>query len=125
MNNELLIYAVSPMMFLWGIARFFYSKTMVSGYNDSSREGNLILNMDLAAEGIGISILGILSLLMTILVGSDKLGSIIIYILSGATLVFLSIWSAFSITKDSTAVSKLCPLVKIILSSFYFWAALM
>lgn len=124
MNNELLIYSASIMLFLWGIARFKYSKSVVAGYKDKSGEGNLILNMDLAAEAIGISLIGILSLTVTIIAGSAKLGSIIIYTLAGLTLVFLSVWSLFSIKKDSGLITKICPLIKLSLASFYLWAAL-
>ncbi len=123
MNNELLIYAASSLLFLWGIARFQYSRSVAGSLKGKSVDGNLILNMDLAAEGIGISLIGLLSLLITILVGSGKLGSVIIYSLAGTTLVFLSFRSLLFIRSTTGIAGKVCPLVKLVLALFYFGAA--
>jgi hypothetical protein len=124
MNSEFLIYAASLSLLFWGLMRVFFSYTAVRSYSERTNESRLLMDFEVTAENLGISFIGLLSLGVTLFTGTNKTGSIVVYLLAGVVLIFLAVWSMFSITKDSKFLVKMCPLIKLTLASFYIWAAL-
>ncbi|MBU1095315.1 MAG: hypothetical protein CVV23_07640 [Ignavibacteriae bacterium HGW-Ignavibacteriae-2] len=104
--------------------RVFFSYTAVRSYSERTNESRLLMDFEVTAENLGISFIGLLSLGVTLFTGTNKTGSIVVYLLAGVVLIFLAVWSMFSITKDSKFLVKMCPLIKLTLASFYIWAAL-
>jgi hypothetical protein len=112
MNRLIFLYAGSILILLWGMAHLFALKPVVNGFGNLSRDNRHILIMEWLVEGLTFCFIGVLVLLLTVLVGSQRTASQIVYLSSAAFLIVLSILSLFTGARTKEVPFKICPVIK-------------
>lgn len=113
MLRNLLIYAGSIIIVLWGIAHILPTKSVVKGFGPISKENKRIITMEWISEGLSLCFIGILVLIIVIIAGSGNSVSIIVYRISAITLFIMALLTAFTGARTSVIVIRFCPVVKI------------
>jgi hypothetical protein len=111
MNNEILIYAGSAIIILWGIAHLIPTKAIVKGFGDISADNKKVLAMEIIAEGMTLIFLGILPLLLTLMSDKDVIVNRTIFICA-IMLLAMALLTLFTGARTSVIWYKICPAVK-------------
>jgi len=114
MNGDVLIYIGSAVVFLWGAAHLFPTKSIVEGFGDISDDNRRIITMEWIAEGIALCFAGVLPAAVTILAGADDRTSVIVYLLTAGFLAVMALVAFCAGRKTSIIPIKVCPLVLVI-----------
>ncbi|KPL13214.1 hypothetical protein AMJ74_05630 [candidate division WOR_3 bacterium SM1_77] len=117
MVNVVLLYLGSVIIIIWGIAHLVPTGSIVKGFGEISRDNRLIITMDWIAEGLTLCFIGLLVLFVTVFAGSASPGAKIVYRLSFAMLVVLSVLSFFTGARTSVLPMKICPFVKLLVAA--------
>jgi len=112
MTAELLLYAGSTMIFIWGIAHIVPTKIVVAGFEPLSRDNRLVLTMEWVAEGLALMFIGGLCALLTLVVGPRAAGARTVYWACAAMLLVLAAWTALMAGRTRVVQFKICPIVK-------------
>jgi hypothetical protein len=113
MLRNLLVYAGSIIIVLWGIAHILPTKSVVKGFGPISKESKRIITMEWISEGLSLCFIGILVLVITIIAGSGNSVSIIVYRISAIMLFIMALLTAFTGARTSIIAIRFCPVVKI------------
>ena len=113
---DVLLYIGSAMILVWGVAHIVPTKSVVKGFGGISKDNTRIITMEWAAEGITLCFIGLLTLLVTILGGSQNQVSVIVYRTSAGMLVAMAIWTSLTGARTSILPIKVCPLVKTVVA---------
>jgi hypothetical protein len=111
MNNEILIYAGSTIIILWGIAHLIPTKAIVKGFGDISADNKKVLAMEIIAEGMTLIFLGVLPLLLTLMSDKDVIVNRTIFICA-IMLLAMALLTLFTGARTSVIWYKICPAVK-------------
>jgi hypothetical protein len=112
MTAELLLYAGSTIIFIWGIAHIVPTKMVVAGFEPLSRDNRLVLTMEWVAEGLVLMFIGGLCALLTLVVGPQAAGARTVYWACAAMLLVLATWTALMGGRTRVVQFKICPIVK-------------
>jgi hypothetical protein len=119
MINDILLYAGSILLVIWGIAHIVPTKSVVSGFGEISEESKRIITMEWVAEGLTLCFIGALVLIITIFEGSQYAVSNIVYRASAAMLLIMAVWTLSTGARTSIVPIKICPIVKTIVAVIY------
>lgn len=112
MRAELLLYAGSTLIFMWGVAHVVPTKMVVAGFEPLSRDNRLVLTMEWVAEGLALMFIGGLCALVTVVVGPRGAGARTVYWACAAMLLALAAWTALMGGRTRVVQFKICPIVK-------------
>jgi hypothetical protein len=112
MLNDVLLYAASAVITVWGIAHIAPTKPVVSGFGAISEDNQRIITMEWVAEGLALCFIGLLVLAVTIGGSRQNPVSAIVYRASALMLLVMAGWTLLTGAKTSIIPIKICPLVK-------------
>jgi len=112
MLNEILLYAGSGVIFLWGIGHVLPTRSVVKDFGEISKDNRLIIIMEWIAEGLTLCFIGILVALVTIFGGLDNGVTHIVIRASAVMLIVLAFVSSTTGARTSILPMKLCPRIK-------------
>jgi hypothetical protein len=110
--NEVLLYAGSAVIFLWGIGHLAPTKPIVADFGTITADNKRIITMEWIAEGLTLCFIGVLVFVVTLAGGPLNTVSKSVYWMSASMLVVLAIVSSFTGARTSILPMKLCPFVK-------------
>lgn len=112
MLGQILIYAGSGIIFLWGIGHIVPTRAIVKDFGEISINNKRIITMTWIAEGLTLCFIGILVALAVIVGGlEDKVTQLVIRA-SAVMLIVSSFLSSGAGARTSIFPMKLCPRVK-------------
>ena len=114
MNNDVLIYIGSGVVFLWGAAHLFPTRNIVEGFGDISADNRCIITMEWIAEGVALLFAGVLPAVVTMFAGSDDRVSGIVYLLTAGFLVVMALVAFCAGRKTSIIPIRICPLILLV-----------
>ena len=111
MPNDILIYAGSAIIILWGVAHIIPTKNIVNGFGNISADNKKIIVMESVAEGLTLIFLGALPLLITL---SGRAGETadLVYLACAGMLLVMAALTLFTGARTPTIWYKICPAVK-------------
>ena len=108
--KEIMLYVGSVIIILWGIAHIIIpTKDIIKGFGPISVDNKRILAMEWIMEGLTLSFLGILVILITVWEGRGNPVSTIVYRSSSVMLVIMAVVSLFTGARTKIIPMKLCP----------------
>ncbi|MBN1301646.1 MAG: hypothetical protein JW995_10565 [Melioribacteraceae bacterium] len=105
----------------WGLTHIIHSAKEL---DEISQENKLIYTLEWRVEGIAFLFIGLLVIAVTSVVGTVKLCSVLIYLLSSTLLLTLTLWSLFKGYQSKKTAIRMSPFIKLIVASMYLWVAL-
>jgi len=96
MTNAILLYVGGAVITLWGIAHIVPTKSVVSGFGQTSQDNRRIITMEWIAEGLTLCFVGLLVLFVTVFIGPQNPASNIVYWASAVMLVVMAILTALT-----------------------------
>ncbi|MBI5033279.1 MAG: hypothetical protein HZB51_22395 [Chloroflexi bacterium] len=112
MINNLLLYVGSILIIVWGIAHIVPTQSVVAGYGSLSLDNKRILTMEWVAEGLALSFIGVLTLLVTLQSSPPNAVATLVYRVSAAMLVIMAGWTLVTGARTRIVPIKICPFVK-------------
>ncbi len=125
MIGDILLYAGSALITVWGIAHIVPTKSVVNGFGTISRENKRIITMEWIAEGLTLCFIGLLVLFVTIFKESQNQISNIVYWASAAMLVVMAALTSLTGARTSIVPIKICPAVKIAVAILFVLGSLL
>ena len=122
--SDILLYAGSIVILLWGIAHIIPTKNIVNGFGPISEDNKKIITMESIAEGITLCFIGILVLLVTSLAGSQSQAAHIVYLACAVMLFIMAILTTMTGARTSILPYKICPAVKTIVAILFLLGSL-
>jgi hypothetical protein len=110
--NEVLLYAGSTVILLWGIGHLVPTKSVVAGFGTISKDNERIITMEWIAEGLTLCFIGVLVFVVMLAGGPQNAVSQSVYWMSAFMLVVLAIVSSFTGARTAIFPMKLCPVIK-------------
>ncbi len=120
MINDILLYAGSVIITLWGVAHIIPTKSVINGFGSISEDNKRIITMEWIAEGLTLCFIGLLVLFVTIWGGSQNPVSINVYRSSALMLIIMAILTSLTGARTSIVPIKICPFVKTIVAVLFF-----
>jgi hypothetical protein len=120
MVNAVFLYAGSIIITIWGIAHIIPTKGVVAGFGKLSGDNKKIITMEWIAEGLALVFIGLLALAVTVLVGSDNPGAVVVYRGSAVMLVVMAGLTLLTGARTKIIPIKICPFVKTIVAILFF-----
>lgn len=119
--KEIMLYGGSVIITFWGIAHIAIpTKGIVNGFGPISTDNKRILLMEWIMEGLALSFIGLLVILITALEGTSNSASILVYRASGVMLVIMAGVSLFTGARTSIIPMKLCPPIFVMVAILYW-----
>jgi hypothetical protein len=119
MLNEILLYAGSLLIIIWGIGHIAPTKGIVAGFGPISEDNKKIILMEWVIEGLAFLFVGFLVISVTYLHGYQNPVSATLYWLSAGFMLVLAGWSAMTGARTSVLPMKLCPFIKTTVAILY------
>jgi len=110
MVNQVLLYAGSAVVFVWGVAHLFPTKSVVKGFGDITLDNKRIITMEWIIEGAALIFVAAIVCCVTYIDHKAKV-SIAVYWLSFVMLNALSMISLMTGFKINFLPFKLCPIL--------------
>ncbi|MFH0847077.1 MAG: hypothetical protein V1894_03330 [Chloroflexota bacterium] len=110
--SELLIYAASIVITIWGVAHIIATKSVVAGFGAVSPDNRRIITMEWIGEGLALCFIGVLVALVTILDEPTTQATFTVYLASAVMLLVMAGLTATTGARTSILPMKLCPWVK-------------
>ncbi len=110
MLKQILLYVGAALPIFWGIAHLFPTRSVVQGFGKISVDNRRIITMEWIVEGVALIFIGVLVASVTI-VAEHQVTSLVVYLLSAATLLILALVSLFTGFKINFFPFKLCPVL--------------
>lgn len=112
MTNDVLLYAGSALVIIWGIAHLIPTRAIVRGFGPISEDNKKIIAMESIAEGVTLCFIGVLVLLVTSVAGPRYRVAGVVYVACGAMLFVMAALTALTGARTSILPYKICPFVK-------------
>jgi hypothetical protein len=109
MVNDILLYAGSAVIFIWGAAHVAATRGVVAGFGELSPDNRKIITMEWIAEGLALCFVGALVFVARVFLG-DAGG--VVFLAGAAFLLVMAALSSFTGARTSVLPMKLCPFVK-------------
>jgi hypothetical protein len=116
MVNDILLYAGSAVIFVWGAAHVAATRGVVAGFGELSPDNRKIITMEWIAEGLALSFIGVLVSVAKVFL-REAAG--VVYLASAAFLVVMAALSSFTGARTSVLPMKLCPFVKTVTAAAF------
>jgi len=117
--KELLVYAGSVVVFLWGVGHLIPTRSIVAGFGDLKPENRRILVMEWTAEGLTLCFIGALGALVAFMDGlAFPVGRIVVRAAAAMLLVMAGL-TAFTGARTSIRPMKACLKVKAVAAILY------
>ena len=110
MTDEVLLYAASSLLILWGVAHLMPTRS-VAGFGSISAENTRVITMEWIAEGLTMIFVGALVVLVTALGGADDSVSSVVYGASAGLLAAIAVLTALTGARTPVVWFKACPLL--------------
>jgi len=110
MTNQILLYLGSFLLFFWGVAHLFPTKSVVKGFGDISPDNKRIITMEWIVEGLALMFVAAVVASATYHDYASPI-SRTVYWLSFVMLNTLSVVSLFTGFKVNFLPYKLCPVI--------------
>ena len=110
MSGETVTYIGSFLVFGWGVAHLFPTRSIVRGFGELSPDNSRIITMEWIIEGVGLIFTGILVALVTY-VDRSSVVSHVVYWATCGFLNSLSLVSLFTGVRNPFVAFKLCPFI--------------
>ena len=110
MNTSFLSYAASLILFGWGVAHLFPTRTVVRGFGEISEDNKRTIIMEWITEGIALVFIAFVVAATTYLDGASILSKVV-YLGTVVVLNILSVVSLFTAFRNSFIAFKLCPFI--------------
>ena len=110
MNAEFL-YIGSALIFLWGVAHIFPTKSVVAGFGALSEDNKRIIIMEWVGEGLALCFLGVLVFAVTISTDTPSSVAVLVIRLAAAMSFIMGVWTFIIGFKTSVIPIKICPLI--------------
>jgi hypothetical protein len=110
MTNQVLLYLGSSVLFFWGAAHLFPTRSVVKGFGDISPDNKRIITMEWIIEGLALMFIAAVVASVTYFDYASAI-SRTVYWLSFVMLNTLSIVSLFTGFKVNFLPYKLCPVI--------------
>ncbi len=123
MVSDLLLYAGSALIIVWGVAHIVPTRSIVEGFGELTEENRSIITMEWVAEGLSLAFIGFLVLLITIFHGPQDPVSASVYRISGVMLLIMAAWTGLTAGRKSVTFFRICPVVKTIGAVLFFVAS--
>lgn len=120
MISDIVLYAGSIIITLWGIAHIIPTKIAVNGFGQISPDNKRIITMEWIAEGLTLCFIGLLVLFVTISGGHQNHVAVGVYRISAVMLVVMAVLTAITGARTSIKPIKICPFIKIIVAILLF-----
>jgi len=114
-----MVYFGATVIALWGIAHIAPTRGVVAGFGAISQDNRRIVLMEWAAEGLTLTFIGVLVLLITALHGSEDSVSLSVYRISAAMLLVMAAWTLVTGARTSILPIKICPVVKTAVAALF------
>ena len=125
MINDILLYAGSIIITLWGIAHIAPTKSVVNGFGKISEDNKRIITMEWIAEGLALCFIGLLALFITIWGDSQNPISIMVYRVSAAMLIAMAILTSLTGARTAIVPIKICPIVKTVVAVLFILGSIL
>jgi len=112
MLRLIFLYVGSIIITIWGIAHIIPTKGVVTGFGKLSGDNKKLIIMEWIAEGLTLVFIGLLTLAVTVLVGRDDPGALIVYRGCALMLVVMAGLTLFTGARTKIIPIKICPFVK-------------
>ena len=112
MAGDLMLYAGSIVITLWGVAHIVPTRSVVAGFETLTEDNRRIITMEWVAEGLTLCFIGLLALSITVAGLARNPLAPIVYGACAAMLLIMAVWSALTGAKTPVLPMKLCPFVK-------------
>ena len=117
--TDIMVYLGATVIALWGIAHIAPTGGVVAGFGAISQDNRRIILMEWAAEGMALTFIGLLVLLITALHGSEDSVSLSVYRISGVMLLVMAAWTLLTGARTSIVPIKICPAVKTAVAALF------
>jgi hypothetical protein len=108
---DLLGYAASSIVALWGIAHRIPTRAVVAGFGEISTDNRRILTMEWTAEGLTMVFVGVLVAAVTVSAGADDAVVGLVYRSAAGLLAAIAVLTALTGARRPVAWFKACPSV--------------
>lgn len=109
MTAEVLIYASSAVLVVWGVMHLNATRNVVRGFGEITSDNTHIITMEWIAEGLTHVFVGLLAVLTTAVAGADTSASDVVYRASAALLITIGVLALFTGARVPVIWFKLCP----------------
>lgn len=120
MLRDILLYAGSTVITLWGIVHIVPVKAVVTDFGPVSADNKRIITMEWVAEGLTLCFIGSLALFITICGESRNPVSVNLYRASALMLIVMAGLTLLTGARTSILPIKICPLVKTAVAILFF-----
>jgi len=111
-DNTTLFLAGSIIILVWGIAHIVPTKSVVASFRRATEDNRRIIKMEWIAEGLTLCFIGVLTLLLTNLIGFPNPASIIVYRACAGMLITMAVLTGLTGARTSIVPIKICPYIK-------------
>jgi hypothetical protein len=108
--KKILLYVAGTLTLLWGISHLFPTANVVRDFGDISTDNKLIITMEWIVEGMALTFLGLLTIIVTKTDTESKLARNV-YLSIVSMLFSLAIVSLFTGFRIDFLPFKLCPVI--------------
>ena len=108
--KKILLYVAGTLTLLWGISHLFPTANVVRDFGDISTDNKLIITMEWIVEGMALTFLGLLTIIVTKTDTESKLARNV-YVSIVSMLFSLAIVSLFTGFRIDFLPFKLCPVI--------------
>lgn len=110
MTNQVLLYVGSFLLFFWGVAHLFPTRSVVTSFGDISPDNRRIITMKWIVEGLALVFIGAVVASVTYYDYASPISRTVHWV-SFAMLSILSVVSLFTGFKVNILPFKLCPVI--------------
>ena len=125
MLNNVLLYAGSLIIFVWGVAHIIPTPNVVAGYGPLSEDNRRMITMEWVAEGLSLSFIGVLVALVTLLGGPANPVSRLVYGACAVMALVMGGWTFAIGWKTTVLPIKLCPFVLVIVAVLFLLGSIL
>jgi hypothetical protein len=125
MASEVLLYAGSAVLAVWGVAHLMPTRGVVSGFGEITKDNAYIITMEWMAEGLAHVFVAVLVVLVTAIAGPDVTASAVVYRVSAGFLVAIGVLTQLTGARVSVIWFKLCPAVMATVATAFVVASLL
>jgi hypothetical protein len=111
MSGALLSHVASALVIVWGVAHVVPTAAVVRSFGDISADSRRIITMEWVAEGLALTFVGVLSLVVTLVAGLADPVAVLVDRLCAAGLAVFALWTLIAGFRTPVVPIKLCPLV--------------
>jgi len=120
---EVLLYAGSAVIVLWGAAHLVPTRAIVSGFGELTLDNERVLTMEWVAEGVTLIFAGVIVATVTAVGDPGEATARAVYRVVAAMLLVLAVNSAATGARTSVIWNRMCPVVKTVVASAYVVAS--